>query len=147
MGKWHLSIQAWQKNIPRGHGQLRFCKILQHRAVDMFINIEEAHSLLTLAAANAWGDSPYERARSVSAAKALFARATRFSAQLLAVRFVRGALLDVLATVTVRVLRHCVHHVHAKKAWVVDPGRVRSATRHTTMLHSASWNSNCNTGL
>ena len=56
-------------------------QVLQHRAVDMFINIEEAHSLLTLAAANAWGDSPYERARSVSAAKSLFARAARFVSQ------------------------------------------------------------------
>lgn len=32
------------------------------------------------------------------------------------------------------VLRHGVHHVHAEMAWVVNPGRVRGATRHAAML-------------
>ena len=54
---------------------------LQHRAVDMFINIEEVRSLVMHAAAKAWSESEYERVRAVSAAKALTNRAGRLVAQ------------------------------------------------------------------
>ena len=56
-------------------------QVLQHRAVDMFINIEEVRSLVMNAAAKAWSDNPYERVRAVSAAKALTNRAGRLVAQ------------------------------------------------------------------
>ena len=56
-------------------------QVLQHRAVDMFINIEEVRSLVMNAAAKGWSDDPKERIRSVSAAKALTNRASRHVAQ------------------------------------------------------------------
>ena len=54
---------------------------LQHRAVDMFIEVEQSRSLVLLAAAKADGDDAIERARAVSAAKAYLGKASKFVAQ------------------------------------------------------------------
>lgn len=56
-------------------------QVLQHRAVDMFINIEETRSLVIHAAGKAWSNNSHERIRAVSAAKALTNRAVRLVAQ------------------------------------------------------------------
>ena len=56
-------------------------QVLQHRAVDMFINIEEVRSLVMHAAGQAWSEDSRERVRAVSAAKALTNRAGRLVAQ------------------------------------------------------------------
>ena len=54
---------------------------LQHRAVDMLINLEEARSMAILAAGKVDSDNVFERRRAVSAAKALIGRAGRFVGQ------------------------------------------------------------------
>lgn len=54
---------------------------LQHRAVDMLINLEEARSMATLAAGKVDSDNVFERRRAVSAAKALIGRAGRYVSQ------------------------------------------------------------------
>ena len=56
-------------------------QVLQHKAVDMFMNIEEVRSLVINAADKGWSTDTYERVRAVSAAKALTNRASRFVAQ------------------------------------------------------------------
>ena len=54
---------------------------LQHRAVEMLINLEEARSMAILAAGKVDSDDAFERRRSVSAAKALIGRAGRYVGQ------------------------------------------------------------------
>ncbi|KPK26814.1 MAG: hypothetical protein AMJ66_11515, partial [Betaproteobacteria bacterium SG8_40] len=54
---------------------------LQHRAVDMLINLEEARSMATLAAGKVDSDDVFERRKAVSAAKALIGRAGRYVSQ------------------------------------------------------------------
>lgn len=54
---------------------------LQHRAVDMFIELEQARSLVLLAAVKADGGDVAERVRAVSAAKAYIGKASKFVAQ------------------------------------------------------------------
>ena len=54
---------------------------LQHRAVDMFVTLEETRSLVIYAAGKAWSDNAYDRARAVSAAKALVNRSSQFIAR------------------------------------------------------------------
>ena len=54
---------------------------LQHRAVDMLINLEEARSMAILAAGKVDSDNVFERRRAVAAAKALIGRAGRYVGQ------------------------------------------------------------------
>ncbi|MCL4798667.1 MAG: acyl-CoA dehydrogenase family protein [Burkholderiales bacterium] len=54
---------------------------LQHRAVDMFIHLEQSRSLALLAAVRADAEDAVERARTVSAAKAHLGRSGRLVAQ------------------------------------------------------------------
>lgn len=56
-------------------------QVLQHRAVEMFMEIEQARSLAYLAAVKLDGDDARERARAVHAAKARAGRAIRFVGQ------------------------------------------------------------------
>ncbi|MGH8679434.1 MAG: acyl-CoA dehydrogenase family protein [Burkholderiales bacterium] len=54
---------------------------LQHRAVDMLIEVEQARSMAILAAGTVDCESAYQRSRAVAAAKALIGRAGRFVGQ------------------------------------------------------------------
>ena len=54
---------------------------LQHRVVDMFVEVEQSRSLVLLAAAKADSSDAAERARAVSAAKAYVAKAAKFVGQ------------------------------------------------------------------
>lgn len=54
---------------------------LQHRAVDMLINLEEARSMAILAAGKVDSDDTVERRRAVSAAKSLIGQAGRYVGQ------------------------------------------------------------------
>jgi alkylation response protein AidB-like acyl-CoA dehydrogenase len=54
---------------------------LQHRAVDMLINLEEARSMALLAAGKVDSDDVFERRRAVTAAKALIGQAGRYVSQ------------------------------------------------------------------
>ncbi|MDB5581115.1 MAG: pimeloyl-CoA dehydrogenase small subunit [Bradyrhizobium sp.] len=65
-----------QFGIPIGRFQ-----VLQHRAVEMFMEIEQARSLAYLAAVKLDGDDALERARAVHAAKARAGRALKFVGQ------------------------------------------------------------------
>lgn len=56
-------------------------QVLQHRAVEMFMEIEQARSLAYLAAVKLDGDDARERARAVHAAKARAGRAIKFVGQ------------------------------------------------------------------
>jgi alkylation response protein AidB-like acyl-CoA dehydrogenase len=56
-------------------------QVLQHRAVEMFMEIEQARSLAYLAAVKIDGDDAQERARAVHAAKARAGRALKFVGQ------------------------------------------------------------------
>jgi len=56
-------------------------QVLQHRAVDMLINLEESRSMAILAAGNVDSDNVFERRRAVTAAKALIGEAGRFIGQ------------------------------------------------------------------
>ncbi len=56
-------------------------QVLQHRAVDMFIHLEQSRSMALLAAVKADADDAAERARTVSAAKAHLGRSGRFVSQ------------------------------------------------------------------
>nr|NIO41289.1 pimeloyl-CoA dehydrogenase small subunit [Burkholderiales bacterium] len=65
-----------QFGVPIGRFQ-----VLQHRAVDMLINVEEARSMTLLAAGKVDSDDALERRRAVTAAKALIGRAGRYVSQ------------------------------------------------------------------
>jgi alkylation response protein AidB-like acyl-CoA dehydrogenase len=65
-----------QFGVPIGKFQ-----VLQHRAVDMLINLEEARSMAILAAGKVDSDNAFERRRAVTAAKALIGRAGRYVGQ------------------------------------------------------------------
>ena len=65
-----------QFGVPIGRFQ-----VLQHRLVDMLINLEEARSMAALAAGKVDSDSVFERRQAVSAAKALIGRAGRYIGQ------------------------------------------------------------------
>ncbi|MCZ7563257.1 MAG: acyl-CoA dehydrogenase [Burkholderiales bacterium] len=56
-------------------------QVLQHRAVDMFIHLEQSRSMALLAAVKADVQDALERARTVSAAKAYLGRSGRLVAQ------------------------------------------------------------------
>jgi len=56
-------------------------QVLQHRAVEMFMEIEQARSLAYLAAVKVDGDDALERARAVHAAKARAGRALKLVGQ------------------------------------------------------------------
>jgi len=65
-----------QFGVPIGRFQ-----VLQHRAVEMFMEIEQARSLAYLAAVKLDGDDAQERARAIHAAKARAGRALKFVGQ------------------------------------------------------------------
>ncbi len=65
-----------QFGVPIGRFQ-----VLQHRAVDMLINIEEARSMALLAAGKVDSDDVFERRRAAIAAKELIGRAGRYVGQ------------------------------------------------------------------
>lgn len=65
-----------QFGVPIGKFQ-----VLQHRTVDMLINLEEARSMSILAAGKVDSHNVFERRRAVSAAKALIGRAGRYVGQ------------------------------------------------------------------
>ncbi len=65
-----------QFGVPIGSFQ-----VLQHRLVDMFIELEQARSMVLMAAVKADSDDPVERQKSVSAAKAYLCNAGRLVAQ------------------------------------------------------------------
>lgn len=65
-----------QFGVPIGKFQ-----VLQHRTVDMLINLEEARSMAILAAGKVDSDNAFERRRAVTAAKALIGRAGRYVGQ------------------------------------------------------------------
>lgn len=65
-----------QFGVPIGRFQ-----VLQHRAVDMLIHLEEARSMAILAAGKIDSEDAYARRRAVTAAKALIGRAARFVGQ------------------------------------------------------------------
>ncbi len=65
-----------QFGVPIGRFQA-----LQHRAVDMLINLEESRSMAILAAGNVDSDNVFERRRAVTAAKALIGAAGRYIGQ------------------------------------------------------------------
>jgi len=65
-----------QFGVPIGKFQ-----VLQHRTVDMLINLEEARSMAILAAGKVDSDNVFERRRAVTAAKALIGRAGRYVGQ------------------------------------------------------------------
>ncbi len=65
-----------QFGVPIGKFQ-----VLQHRTVDMLINLEEARSMSILAAGKVDSNNVFERRRAVSAAKALIGRAGRYVGQ------------------------------------------------------------------
>lgn len=65
-----------QFGVPIGSFQ-----VLQHRAVDMFIELEQCRSMVLMAAAKADSASGDDRKRSLSAAKAYVAKASKFVAQ------------------------------------------------------------------
>ena len=54
---------------------------LQHRMADMFMQLEQARSMATLAAVKVGSDDPVERRRTVSAAKARIGQAMKFVGQ------------------------------------------------------------------
>ncbi|HEY4370526.1 MAG TPA: acyl-CoA dehydrogenase [Burkholderiales bacterium] len=56
-------------------------QVLQHRAVEMFMEIEQARSLAYLAAVKLDGEDAHERARAIHAAKARAGRAIKFVGQ------------------------------------------------------------------
>ena len=56
-------------------------QVLQHRAVDMLIHLEEARSMAILAAGKVGADSVFERRRAITAAKALIGNAGRYIGQ------------------------------------------------------------------
>lgn len=56
-------------------------QVLQHRAVDMFIHLEQSRSMAMLAAVKADADAAAERSRTVSAAKAHLGRSGRLVSQ------------------------------------------------------------------
>lgn len=56
-------------------------QVLQHRLVDMFIELEQSRSMVLLAAAKADGKDATERRRAVSSAKAYLGKASKFVAQ------------------------------------------------------------------
>lgn len=56
-------------------------QVLQHRVVDMFIEVEQSRSMVLLAAAKADSADAAERARCVSAAKAYVGKASKFVGQ------------------------------------------------------------------
>ena len=56
-------------------------QVLQHRLVDMFIELEQSRSMVLLAAARADGSDPIERRKAVSAAKVYIAKASKMVAQ------------------------------------------------------------------
>ncbi|HUF19696.1 MAG TPA: acyl-CoA dehydrogenase family protein [Burkholderiales bacterium] len=56
-------------------------QVLQHRAVDMFIQLEQARSMAVLAAGRVDSEDAYERRRAVIAAKEFIGRAGRFVGQ------------------------------------------------------------------
>lgn len=65
-----------QFGVPIGKFQ-----VLQHRAVDMLIQVEQARSMAMLAAGRVDSEQDYERRRAVTAAKELIGRAGRFVGQ------------------------------------------------------------------
>lgn len=65
-----------QFGVPIGRFQA-----LQHRAVDMLINLEEARSMALLAAGKVDSNDTFERRRAVTAAKALIGQAGRYVGQ------------------------------------------------------------------
>lgn len=71
----HLKIRE-QFGVPIGTFQA-----LQHRAVDMFVQVELIRSMSTLAAGKARDPDPTERQRAISAAKAHVAHSGRFVTQ------------------------------------------------------------------
>ena len=56
-------------------------QVLQHRAVDMLIHLEESRSMAILAAGKVDSDNAFERRRAVTAAKALIGEAGRYIGQ------------------------------------------------------------------
>ena len=56
-------------------------QVLQHRVVDMFIELEQSRSMVLLAASKADGTDALERRKAVSAAKAYVAKAAKMVAQ------------------------------------------------------------------
>jgi alkylation response protein AidB-like acyl-CoA dehydrogenase len=65
-----------QFGVPIGRFQ-----VLQHRAVDMLIEVEQARSMAILAAGRADCADPYERSKAIAAAKELIGRAGRYVGQ------------------------------------------------------------------
>lgn len=56
-------------------------QVLQHRLVDMFVELEQSRSMVLMAAGKADSDDATERGKAVSAAKAYLGKASKFVAQ------------------------------------------------------------------